>query len=150
MTFVTHSFHETPSFCIELKFSASRSPRVFHHGHKYLTTDSFLPDFLVCISVSPPQTIHVTSPDLTLHENCKFGNNCMFYYSLCAFGLMKISVFVSIDDYFYLTAVMGNMTYILQNEGLYISYKNYFPWRHTTLDNTLITIVQYSQQSVRL
>jgi len=63
---------------------------------------------------------------------------------------MKMSVFVSIDDYFYLTAVMGNMTYILQNEGLYISYKNSFPWRHATLDNTLITTVQYSQQSVCL
>jgi hypothetical protein len=106
--------------------------------------------FLYAFQSPPPQTIHITSPDLTLHENCRFGNNCMFYYSLCAFGLMKISVFVSIDDYFYLTAVMGNMTYILQNEGLYISYKNYFLWRHTTLDNTLITIVQYSQQSVRL
>jgi len=64
---------------------------------------------------------------------------------------MKMSVFVSINDYFYLTAAMGNITYILQNEGLYISYKNSFPWHHTILlDNTLITNVQYSQQSVHL
>jgi len=63
---------------------------------------------------------------------------------------MKMSVFVSINDYFYLTAVMGNITYILHNEGLYISYKNSFPWHHTILDNTLITTVQYSRQSVRL
>ena len=27
--------------------------------------------------------------------------------------LMKMSVFVSINDYFYLTAVMGHITYIL-------------------------------------
>lgn len=149
VTFVSHSFHETPSFCIELKkFQCFKEPKRFSSWPQVSLNWLILSRFSCRhFSLSPHQTIHITWPDLTLHENCIFGNNFLFYYSLCAFGPMKISFSVSIDDYFYLTAVMGNMSYILQNEGLYISCKNSLPWRHTTLDNTLITIVQYSQQS---